>query len=169
MKNKVTFKLTVCALLCSFATIAFTLEGLFPPIILPGARLGISNAIILFALIYLGAPYAFAVLLVKTLLGSLLGGNISAIMYSLPSGVIALTVEILIVYFIPKVSVIATSVVGSVINTLCQNLIFCLVTGSAEYIYYSPYLAVIAIFTGTAIGLITYLIIKKFPLRELDY
>ena len=106
------FKVTLCAILSALGTIAFTIEGLFPPLFLPGARLGVSNIFILLAAIILGGKYAFITLMVKTVLGSLFAGNLSMILYSLPAGAIALTVELIIIYIIRKTSVVAVSVGG---------------------------------------------------------
>ena len=154
-------KLTLCALLTAFAVLSFTLENLFPPLVLPGARMGISNIFILLSAIYLGAPYGFATLIIKITLGSLFAGNISAIMYSLPAGIISLSLELLLLTFIKKVSLVSVSVAGSVINVTIQNTVFCLVTGVTEYLGYLPYLALISVISGLIIGFTVYIVIKK--------
>ena len=84
-------------------------------------------------------------------------------MYSIPAGVLSLSVQTLLIYFTKKVSVIAVSVSGSVINTVTQNLVFCLVTNTAAYLSYSPYLALIAVLSGIVVGFTVYIIIKKIP------
>ena len=73
-------KITFCAVLSALATLAFMLENLFPPIILPGARMGVSNVFILLATLMLGYKYGFICLMVKILIGSLFSGNISSAM-----------------------------------------------------------------------------------------
>ena len=157
------FKVTLCAILSALGTIAFTIEGLFPPLFLPGARLGVSNIFILLAAIILGGKYAFITLMVKTVLGSLFAGNLSMILYSLPAGAIALTVELIIIYIIRKTSVVAVSVGGAVINTTVQNVIFCLITGASEYLAYLPYLALISVVSGLFVGFAVYLILRYLP------
>lgn len=157
------FKVTLCAVLSALGTIAFTIEGLFPPLFLPGARLGVSNIFILLASIILGGKYAFITLMVKTVLGSLFAGNLSMILYSLPAGAIALTVELIIIYIIRKTSVVAVSVAGAVINTTVQNVIFCLITGAAEYLAYLPYLALISVVSGLFVGFAVYLALRYLP------
>lgn len=153
-------------MLAALATLSFTIENLFPPLILPGAKLGVSNIFILFALVALGAPYAFATLAVKVILGSLFAGNLSAITYSLPAGVIALSAEFAITYFIKKTSIVATSVVGSVLNITTQNIIFCLITDTAEYLCYLPYLALIGISSGLIVGFAIFFLLKALPLKN---
>ena len=162
MKNN-TFKLTLCALLTSLSIIAFTLENLFPPLFLAGARLGISNVFILLSTIVLGVGYGYATLIIKIIVGSLFSGNVSAIMYSLPAGLIALTLEIVIIYFVKSTSIVCTSIFGSVINSCVQNVVFCLVTDTTSYLIYLPYLALISVVTGLIVGFIVYLTLKRFP------
>ena len=162
MKNN-TFKLTLCALLTSLSIIAFTLENLFPPLFLAGARLGISNVFILLSTIVLGVGYGYATLIIKIIVGSLFSGNVSAIMYSLPAGLIALTLEIVIIYFVKSTSIVCTSIFGSVINSCVQNVVFCLVTDTTSYLVYLPYLALISVVTGLIVGFIVYLTLKRFP------
>ena len=166
MRDNFTYKISLCALLSAFALIAFILEGLFPPLFLPGARMGISNIFILLAVYLLGAKSGVIVLIVKIVLGSLFGGNISAVMYSLPSGLIALSVELILIYFTNKISIVAISVFGAVINTTVQNLVFCLVAQSTEYLSYLPYLAVIGVLAGIIVGFTVHLAVKKIPLPQ---
>lgn len=159
---KTSVKISLCGILSAAALVSFTLESLFPPILLPGARLGLSNVFILLTAILLGGRYACAALVIKTVLGSVFGGNVSAILYSLPSGAVALAAELLLLYF-TKVSVVAISVCGSVINTTLQNLTFCLITDAAEYLAYLPYLSLISLASGLLVGFAVYLAIKKSP------
>ncbi len=158
-------KITLASVLSAFSIIAFLIEGLFPPLIIPGARMGISNIFILFAVLILGFQYGYIILIVKIILGSLFSGNISAVIYSLPAGVVSLSIEILLIYFTKKVSIIATSIVGATINILLQNLTFCIVTTNIEYIIYSPYLALLGVLAGFIVGLAVYFIIKIIPIN----
>lgn len=163
MKSSTLKKICVCGLFSSLALISFIIEGLFPPLIIPGAKIGLSNVFILLSLVCLGPVYAYAVLLTKVILGSLFAGNISAIIYSLPSGVVALTLEIIVLCYIKRASIISTSVLGAVVNITIQNLIFCAYSQSMEYLIYLPYLALIGILGGTITGFAVYLSIKRLP------
>ena len=167
MKNALLKKFALCGILSALGVIAFVIESLFPPIFLPGARMGVSNIFILLAVIICGWQYGFAALIIKVLLGSLFSGNISAIMYSLPAGVLSLGAEILLLYFTKKISVVAISVFGAVVNTTVQNATFCLIIGIVEYFYYLPYLAAISILSGLIVGFAVCLTVKKLPLKIL--
>ena len=134
MKKVPVKKIALCALFSAMALIAFIIESLVPPIVIPGAKFGVSNIFILLATITLGPIYGLAVLIIKTTLGSIFAGNISAIMYSLPAGALALGIEIILIYLAKKLSLGAVSVAGSVVNITAQNVVFCLVTKTSAYL-----------------------------------
>lgn len=168
MKNTYLKKISLCGIFSCFALISFVLESLFPPLFIPGARMGISNIFILLALIYLGRAYAYSVLVVKVLLGSIFSGNISAMMYSFPAGIVALTVEIILFIFIKHLSIISISVFGAIINSLIQNFMFCLITNNFGYLVYLPYLSIISTISGLIIGIVVYLVVKYLPEKLLN-
>ena len=161
--KRFTFRAAVCGVMSAISLIAFTLENLLPPLIIPGARLGLSNIFILLTALLVGGAYGYAALAVKTLIGSIIIGNFSAVLYSLPAGIIALTLELTAILYFRNVGIIAASVLGSVINITVQNAVFCLVTKTTEYFIYSPYLALIGAFTGAIVGLIVHIALKKIP------
>lgn len=161
-----TKKLTLCAFFSALALISFILEGLFPPLFIPGARLGVSNVFILLAIFVLGKSYGYVALTAKIVLGSVFAGNPSAMLYSLPAGVISVTIEILFIYRVKKLSVVSISAMGSVINLIIQNTVFCLVTGGTEYFVYLPYLALIGGIAGIFVGFAVYLILRYFPQKN---
>lgn len=156
-----TKRITLCGIFSALACIAFMIENLFPPLIIPGAKLGLSNLFVLLSLVFLGKGYAFITLGVKVTVASLFSG-LSAIMYSLPAGTLALMAEIFLIYTL-KTSLVAASVAGAVVNSTVQNAVFCIITKTLEYLVYLPYLALIAIIAGLAIGFALFLTIKKLP------
>lgn len=158
-----TFKITLAALFTAAAIISFLIESLFPPLFIPGARLGLSNVFVLLAAICLGVEYGFIVLTIKCLLGSLLSGNFSAILYSLPSGLIAFAIETILLFATKKFSIVSISVAGGTINLTIQNIVFCVIVGGGEYLVYLPYLALIGAVSGAFVGFMVYIIIKFIP------
>lgn len=168
MKNLSIRKITTCAVLSCLALIAFMLENLLPPLVLPGARLGLSNIFILLSSLILGWGYGYATLIIKVTLGSIFAGNFSAILYSLPAGILSLSLELVLILVIRKVSIIASSIAGATLNVTVQNIVFCLITGYAEYLSYIPYLSLIGIGSGFIVGLVTHLIIKRVNFNFLN-
>ncbi len=152
-------KIVFTAVLASLALIAFMIESLFPPILVPGAKLGLSNFFILTALIFLGVKEAIAVFLIKIILGSVFSGNISALLYSFPSGTVSLLVEILLFTKI-KTSVLSASALGAVINNAVQLSVYVLITNTIELYVYLPYLLLIGLLAGAFNGFLCVLISK---------
>ena len=91
-------KIATAAVLSAAALAVYVVESLFPPLILPGAKMGLSNVFVLLALVCLGVGYAFAALAVKIAVGNLIVGNFSTLMYSLPAGAISLAVMSLLFF-----------------------------------------------------------------------
>lgn len=168
MKEKTAYKLAACGIYSALALIAFVIEGLFPPLFLPSARIGVSNLFILLAAITLGVKYGAATLIIKCVLGSVFSGNFSALMYSLPAGIIAYTAEISTLRFFKGSTVTAASALGAVINSVCQNAIFCIITESSEYFVYLPYLALTGLAGGLTVGIAATLILRILPERFLE-
>lgn len=149
-------KIVLTAILGCFGIIAFMLENLLPTIILPGARLGLSNIFVLLALIWLGLRYAAAVVTVKTVLGSLLCGNPFAIVFSLPAGILSLIVIFLFLkYVYPKISPVAVSVIGAVVNCFVQTGVYCLITATPQYFIYMGFLGIVGTVGGIIVGVLT--------------
>ena len=166
MKNFPIKSLVTTAVFSAFALIAFMIEGLFPPLFIPGARLGLSNLFVLLALICIGKKYAFAVLLIKIVLGSLFAGNPMAILFALPSGIISLTVEILLIKFGQKrFSLVAISALSAVISATVQTLVYLLVSSTPQILGYLPYLVGISVIAGGFVGVCALLIIKVIPVH----
>ncbi len=163
MKNTKLIKICMSGVFSAFATLTFMLENLFPPIILPGARMGLSNIFILLSLILIGPWQSVCVLLIKTIIGSLFAGNVSSVIYSIPSGLISLAMEMALLYSVKKISLLSVSVLGAVLNVIIQNFVFCAVTGTLEYMVFMPYLTLISAVSGLLVGFTVYLVIKKLP------
>lgn len=87
---KQTKKLTLCAVMLSLALALSYLERFLPLqllIPLPGVKLGLPNIVTLIALYLLGAKSAFAILILRCILGSIFGGGITGLLFSLTGGI----------------------------------------------------------------------------------
>ena len=83
-------------LLTGLSLIMFLVEGLFPPMVVPGARLGLGNIFIMMILLCFSYGEALLAVAVKSLLSAIFIGNLSAALYSLPAGVAAISVSYLL-------------------------------------------------------------------------
>lgn len=166
MKRNSAKRITMLAVMTALALITFIIEGLFPPLFVPGAKMGLSNIFSLITIIILGPIDAIVVVAARTLIGSLFG-NFSALIYSIVAGIISVLVEIILIYTLyPRISLLAVSVAGAVLHNLTQNIIYMLVSGSAYVMSYSPYLVIVGTVSGLIVGAAAYLIIKKVPMRS---
>lgn len=164
MQRSLSKKIAGTAVLAALALIAFMIESLFPPLFIPGAKMGLSNIFTFLALILYGGGSAFAVILTKCLLGAVFGGNFSALMYSLPASFAAFAAEYALFRFLfPKTSLTAISVTAATLHNIVQNLVFCLVTETPEALIYLPYLALTGAVAGVIVGLAAYLTVKALP------
>lgn len=158
-------KIAVIAMLTGLSLITFLIEGLFPPIIIPGAKMGLSNIFSFTALIMFSPLEAFLVVILRTGLGAVFAGNVSALMYSFTGGIVSMAVSSVLMYAVfPRVSVIAVSICSAVAHNITQNTVFVVLTGTANMFVYLPYLMLLGIVSGATVGGIITLIFKKVPL-----
>ena len=157
-------KIAMLALFSALGLIVFIIENQFPPLFVPGAKMGLANIFSLAALILYGPIEALVVVAVRTVLGSLFAGNVSMLLYSLTCGVISLALSAILIYIAyPRVSVLAVSVAAAVLHNIVQNAVFVLVTGTSLMFSYMPYLALIGVLSGAIVGAGVTIIFKKVP------
>ena len=119
-------RLAVLGVLAALSLAVHTIESAFPPLFgIPGAKLGLSNLFSMLALVVYGPLDAFCILLARTLLGALIGGSASSLLFSLSGGGAALLVSILLIYFaVPRVSYLAVNIAAAVIHNIVQVAVF---------------------------------------------
>lgn len=160
-----TRRVTTLALLVCVALIAGLVENAFPPLmpLAPGAKLGLGNIAPLLALIMLSVGDAYLVMLVKCLLGALVSGGVTGLMYSVPSGVLALTVEVLLFLLaFDRMSVAMISLIGAVAFNAAQLGVATAVTG-VSMLPLLPLMMTAGLLAGAFTGLLAYTLIKKAP------
>lgn len=167
MKNKpyvTAKKVATLSVFTALSLIMFIIENQFPPMFIPGARMGLANIFSFAALIIYSPAEAFVVVAVRTALGAIFAGNVSALLYSFTGGVVSMAVSSLLMYTAyPKISVMAVSIVAAVSHNVTQNLVFVIISGTALTFGYMPYLILLGILSGGIVGAIIMLIFKKVP------
>ena len=118
---------------------------------LPGVKLGLANIVTLMALFFLGTKCAFTILILRCILGSVFGGGISGLAFSLTGGVLAMTV-MCICKNCQKISIYGVSMLGAAAHNIGQILVAVFLMGSVYVIGYLPYLLAVSVFTGLATG-----------------
>lgn len=149
-------KLSLAAVLCAAALIIFVIEAQIPvPVPIPGVKLGLANVITLFALMFLDTKSAFAILVTRILLGSLITGQLSAIPYSLSGGLCCLAIEAICIKFLGKKFICEISIIGAMVHVAAQLVCAALITQTASVFVYLPPLLITSIITGAFCGLCT--------------
>jgi len=152
---KKTRKMVLLGLLTGIALVVYVIEAQIP-VILPGIKLGLANAISLLALIIMGPKEALTIMLLRTLLGTFLGGNMSAFLYSISGGILSnLVMIILYKKFNESFSLWSISIAGAIFHNIGQLFIAALVVQDFKIYFYLPVLMISAIAAGYFIGLVT--------------
>ena len=161
MRNDVR-KLTLCAVLTAAALVTFVIELQLPPLTgIPGIKPGLANIFTLFALCWLGRGWAFALMMVRVVLGCLITGRMMALGYSLAGGALAYLVMAVLLYVISERQLWVVSMFGAMAHNLGQMLVARFVAGVAAIWYYLPVLLLSALVTGLFTGLCAQLILKR--------
>lgn len=159
-------KTAVLALLTGLSLITFLIEGLFPTLIIPGAKPGLANVFSFAALIMYSPIEAFIVVALRTVLGAVYAGNVSALLYSFSGGIVSMAVSSVLMYIAyPKISVFAVSVAAAVAHNVTQNAVFALLSGSVLMFVNLPYLVLLGIIAGAVVSGITMLLVKGVPMN----
>lgn len=166
MKTK---HISLYGLFLAIAVIANYIEHLIPiPFIYPGVKLGLSNAVGLIVLYYLGRrSYSFFGILRVLLSAILFTGFGSSFFISLGGTILATLITIILVSF-TKTSIYGFSASGAVFHGLGQVLVVSLLYGTIQMVWYMFILLISGIITGILMALVTSLIIQKLPENLID-
>lgn len=149
------------------ALIIGLIENSIPPLLAfaPGVKMGLSNVVTLTAIIILGISDAFIILFVRCFLGSVFGGNLIALMYSIPAGFLSLVIQIFLYKFVfPRISLMFVSLIGAIVHNIVQISIASVVV-STNLLPMLPFTLIASIIAGLFVGIVSYLCVKYLPKR----
>lgn len=158
-----TKRIAAAGVLLALALILSLIESYIPPLIpaAPYAKIGFANVVLISVLLLLGYKYCFVILIIKCVFTGIFSGNMFSVVYSLPAGIIAYTISA-VLFYIPRLSVVAVSTISSIIHNLVQVLIASVIISCAVWLT-APYLLLIGAIAGVGVGLISFLLIKSLP------
>ena len=157
MKTK---KLTLISMLTACALIIFILEAQLPPLFpIPGIKLGLANTVTLFAICTLGRKEAFAVLMLRIVLGSIFTGNLMSLAFSACGGIAAYIVMAAALKL--RIKIPLASILGAAAHNIGQLAAAAAITHTASVFYYLPPLLASAAATGLFTGIIAMLAVKR--------
>lgn len=151
------------AVLTALALIAFLLEGMLPPMFIPGAKLGLGNIFVTIVLVVYSPVFAVISVIVKCVIGNLIAGSLSTMLYSLAAGLVSIGLSSLLLYGCRRLSLTAVSVASACVHNTVQCLVFCGISGTPQAIVYLPYLVLLGALSGAAVGIAAQLLLSRVP------
>jgi heptaprenyl diphosphate synthase len=145
----------------------FLFESILPRP-LPWAKPGLANIATLLALYLLGAASAWAVTLLRVVLGSFIIGSFMnpGFWLSLAGGLAAVAVMTLLKrYGSTQFSVIGVSLAGALAHIIAQIVVAgLLIVRRFEIVYFLPAMLWPALFAGVLIGIVALLLVARFSI-----
>lgn len=149
------------SLLVAVALILSYVESLIPPFIaVPGVKIGLANAVTVFALYLLDIKGAVIISLLRVSLASLLFGNPVSFIYSLAGALLSI-VAMLSLRRINFFSTVGVSAVGGVAHNVGQVVVAALIMENSGLLYYLSPLVVAGVIAGAAIGVVSAVLVDK--------
>ncbi|MEA5013068.1 MAG: Gx transporter family protein [Candidatus Limiplasma sp.] len=153
-------RIALCGLLTTLMLVLGYLESQIPLMPgIPGVKLGLANAVLLYAVYLLSPLLTVGLMLVKVLLSAVLFGNPFALAFSLAGGALSVAGMLLMRRFTPF-GVVAISVVGAVLHNAGQVLVALALVGNINILYYAAVLTLVGIGTGILTGVVAGLVMK---------
>jgi len=172
------------AILTAVALVIFIIEALIPlPVPVPGVKLGLANAVTLFALFYgaskpdkpdkpdsadsrkdlysLTTGDAFTILLCRIMLGAVFTGRPVALAYSIAGGLLGFVAMVVIKRFVTHKQIWVCGAIGAVFHNIGQIIAAVLITGTPAIAAYLPVLIIVGVQTGVLTGLIAQLTLAR--------
>lgn len=154
-------KLALAALLVTVMLMLGYVESLVPTGV-PGIKLGLSNSVLILALVWLGVPWAVGLMLAKVLLSGFLFSGVGAMLYALAGGVLSLAAMCLL-YRMKGLSLVTVAVAGAVLHNVGQVCMAMLILKTAGLVYYMGVLMLVGVVTGFVTGTAAKILVKRIP------
>lgn len=158
MKSK---KISTYGLLVALAFILSYIESLFPiPLPIPGIKVGLANLVVLAALYTMGVKEALVLSFIRIILVGFTFGNLSTMMFSLGGGLLSWLLMVLAKRS-KQLGLVGVSVIGGLSHNIGQIVVAMIVIENIYVLGYLPILLVFGAVTGTIIGILGSLIVKR--------
>lgn len=161
-------RITQLALLTMIALIIFIIELRIPNLVpLPGVKLGLANIITVYAMYHFTAKETILIVFARILLGSIFGGNISAIFYSLGGAIFCLAGMLLFRRVIDEKYIWICSILGAVMHNAGQISVAVLMMRTVVVVSYLPFLMVSGCIAGAFTGICAQILIVRAGLNHI--
>ena len=160
-------KMIFLSILVSIGLALSVLESAIPlPIAVPGARLGLSNMVVLVTIIIFGFKEGIIVSMLKSMVLVLVTGSISSFIYSFSGAVLSCIVMYLAYKLFSNIfSLMGVSILGDLSHVTDKITVASLMMNNLRIYSYLPFLMLTSIFTGYFVGLSSTYIIKNLKVN----
>ena len=150
-------KIAFLGLMLALIIVLLWFERMLPPIpfLPPQMKLGISNVVIMFVLLFVGVKESFTLVVLKALFNMLIRSPVGGLL-SLSGGILSVLILASLVWiFKHRISYIALSITGAILHNAGQIIIFCVIMQNWRLLLvYSPILLVAGTILGTLSGIL---------------
>ena len=162
-----TRRLTRDAMLTGVALIIFTIEAQIPPLTsIPGIKMGLANIITVYAAFAIGPADAAVILAARVLLGSVVAGNLSTLMYSAAGGLLCLVAMLGLRRALTEKQLWVASVIGAAAHNTGQIAVAVAVTRTPALWAYLPVLLMSGMIAGLFTGLCAQALVNRMKITR---
>lgn len=155
-------KMTQLALLTAIALIIFIVEMRIPNLApVPGIKIGLANIVTVYAVYHFTAKETLLIVVARILLGSVFGGNISAIVYGLSGALLCMTGMLILRHVISKNYIWVCSIIGAVLHNTGQIAAAVIMLKTTAVLTYFPFLIVSGCIAGAFTGICGQIIVSR--------
>lgn len=148
-------KIIFLSVLVSMGLALSVIESAIPlPITIPGAKLGLSNIVVLVTLVIFGFKEGIVVSILKSSVLMLVTGSVSSFIYSISGAIFSCIIMFIAYRFLSKIfSLIGVSILGALSHNTAQITVASLMMNNLRIFTYLPFLMLTSLFTGYFVGL----------------
>lgn len=160
-------KMVILSNLLAMAIILSIIEGFYPIIPVPSAKIGFANIVTLLILYIYGSKEAFLITILRIILVALLSGKSFSITFlmGLSGGILSVLIMSLIKTL--KFHMITVSILGSVFHAIGQILMGMFLLSTETLYLYLPIMLLTSIPAGILVGIIGNQLLKMDMLQNI--
>lgn len=153
-RKKPSFKVAVTGVMSALAIALNFLESLMPAsaFLPPGAKLGLSNVVVMTAAVQFGMPYAVTIALIKSLFVLITRGAVAFFMSAAGGILSAFVISIIVKIKNQPFGCMGIGIIGALAHNLGQLGAAVVLLGEGAVISYGPYMFIFALVAGTFTG-----------------
>lgn len=159
-----TRKLVRLSMLLSLSIVLSILESMIPVVgtIVPGIKLGLANAAIVFVLYMYSFKEAVYVSILRIIIVGILRTGLFSIMFFFSLSGALMSILFMMLFKKMKLSIVGVSIVGAVAHSIGQIIVAIIFLNNINIVYYLPYLLLLSIPTGIIVGISAKEVIKYY-------